>query len=70
MSSPSYRDRDAVVSRRARSALDLVEPAATTGVGALPHRNAVQAAAFAFEAFDVPTIPSLPRRSPAEAPIA
>lgn len=49
---------------------DLVQPAATTGVGALPHRNAADAAAFSFEAFDIPTIPSLPRRSPAEAPIA
>ena len=55
---------------RGSSTLQLVEPAATTGVGALPHRNAVDAAAFSFEAFDIPAIPSLPRRSPAEAPIA
>ena len=60
----------AASSRRARSAFDLIDPAATTGVGALPHRSATQAAAFAFDAFDIPTIPSLPRRSPAEAPIA
>jgi hypothetical protein len=57
-------------SGRVRSAFDVVEPAATTGVGGLPHRNAAHAAAFSFEAFDIPTIPSLPRRSPAEAPIA
>jgi hypothetical protein len=52
------------------SAFDQVEPASTTGVGALPHRNANDAVTFSFEAFDIPTIPSLPRRSPAEAPIA
>lgn len=57
-------------SGRGSSVFDLVEPAATTGVGALPHRNAIDAAAFSFEAFDIPAIPSLPRRSPAEAPIA
>lgn len=57
-------------SDRGRSALDVVEPASTTGIGALPHRNAADAAAFSFESFDIPSIPSLPRRSPAEAPIA
>lgn len=62
-------DRSAAFDGRA-SALDQVESAATTGVGALPHRNAVDAAMFSFEAFDIPSIPSLPRRSPAEAPIA
>lgn len=70
MSSASISDRDASASGRGRSAFDLVESAATTGIGALPHRNAAQAAAFSFESFDIPTIPSLPRRSPAEAPIA
>lgn len=55
---------------RLPSALDVIEPGSTTGIGALPHRNAAQAAAFSFEAYDVPAIPSLPRRSPAEAPIA
>lgn len=57
-------------SERARSAFDVIDPAATTGVGALPHRTATQAAEFSFEMFDIPAIPSLPRRSPAEAPIA
>lgn len=55
---------------RARSVFELVEPASTGGIGALPHRNVTHAAEFSFEAFDIPTIPSLPRRSPAEAPIA
>ena len=50
--------------------LEAVSPCSTVGVGSLPHRNAEAAAAFSFEAFDIPTIPSLPRRSPAEAPVA
>lgn len=70
MSSPPISDADVSTSCRGRFALDGLEPASTTGVGALPHRNAEQAAAFSFEAFDIPTVPSLPRRSPAEAPIA
>lgn len=57
-------------SGRGRAVFDLLEPACTTGVGALPHRNADDAARFSFDAFDIPTVPSLPRRSPAEAPIA
>lgn len=56
--------------RPSRSVLDVVEPAATTGIGALPHRNAIQAAEFSFEAYELPAVPSLPRRSPAESPIA
>ena len=43
---------------------------ATVGVGSLPHRNARQAAEFVLVSYDVPTMPSLPRRSPAESPIA
>jgi hypothetical protein len=43
---------------------------ATVGVGSLPHRNARQAAEFVLASYDVPTMPSLPRRSPAESPIA
>ncbi len=50
--------------------LAAVEACATVGVGSLPHRSAETAAAFSLDAFDVPTIPSLPRRSPAEAPVA
>ncbi|MFZ8997481.1 MAG: hypothetical protein ACO225_03390 [Ilumatobacteraceae bacterium] len=53
-----------------RGAFDLVEPAATFGIGPLPHRSARDAAVFSFDAFDVPAIPSLPRRSPAESSIA
>lgn len=40
------------------------------GIGSLPHHNARQAAEFSLAAYDVATIPSLPRRSPAESPIA
>ena len=43
---------------------------ATVGVGSLPHRNARQAAEFVLASYDIPTMPSLPRRSPAESPIA
>lgn len=52
------------------SVFDVVEPASTFGIGPLPHRSAEAAAGFSFDAFDVPVIPSLPRRSPAEASIA
>lgn len=48
----------------------MIEPGATTGIGSLPHLSAHQAAEFSWNAFDVPTIPSLPRRSPAESEIA
>jgi hypothetical protein len=50
--------------------LDVVPAAATIGIGSLPHRDVRAAAEFSFEAFDVLTLPSLPRRCPAEAPIA
>ncbi|HEY5663983.1 MAG TPA: hypothetical protein VIS05_08110 [Ilumatobacter sp.] len=51
-------------------ALDRVAPGATTGVGSLPHRNAREGARFALDAYDLPAIPNLPRRSPAESPLA
>jgi hypothetical protein len=42
-----------------------------TGIGSLPHRDAREAAEFAFFATpELPCIPSLPRRSPAEDMIA
>lgn len=42
-------------------------PAGTsTGVGSLPHRDAVSAARLALDATSLPYVPSLPRRSPAE----
>ena len=50
--------------------LDVVPAAATIGIGSLPHRVVREAAEFSFDAFDVLTLPSLPRRCPAEAPIA
>jgi len=52
------------------SFLDVIAPAATVGVGSLPHRDSTAAAEFSLDAFEVLTMPSLPRRSPAEAPIA
>jgi len=45
-------------------------PGTATGVGSLPHRSAGEAARFAFAEYDLPAIPSLPRRSPAESMIA
>lgn len=50
--------------------LDVVPSAATFGVGSLPHRDVAAAVEFSFDAFDVLTLPSLPRRCPAEAPVA
>jgi hypothetical protein len=43
---------------------------ACTGVGSLPHRSAHDAAVFALREYDIPAIPTLPRRSPAEGMIA
>jgi len=40
------------------------------GMGSLPHRDNAAAAAFAMAEFDIATIPTLPRRSPAEALVA
>lgn len=50
--------------------VDHVARLSTVGVGGLPHRDEEAAAAFSVRAFDVLTLPSLPRRSPAEAPVA
>lgn len=43
---------------------------AVVGVGALPHRDTAAAAEFSITEFGIATVPSLPRRSPAEAMIA
>ena len=45
-------------------------PGATFGVGSLPHRGLSDALDFVWSSTDIPTIPSLPRRSPAEGMIA
>lgn len=50
--------------------LDIAAPGSSFGIGSLPHLSAGQAARFSFDAFDVPTVPSLPRRSPAELAVA
>jgi hypothetical protein len=49
---------------------DALSPGAATGVGSLPHRDVDVAAAFSLREFELPAIPSLPRRSPAESMIA
>jgi methionine synthase II (cobalamin-independent) len=41
-----------------------------TGIGGLPHRDAQEAAEFVLRSMEMPAIPSLPRRSPAEGWIA
>jgi hypothetical protein len=41
-----------------------------TGIGGLPHRDAAEAAAFALRTMELPAIPTLPRRSPAEGSMA
>ena len=47
-----------------------LRPGATTGIGSLPHRSVHDAAAFALREYDLPAVPTLPRRSPAEGLIA
>ncbi|MBP8211481.1 MAG: hypothetical protein KAY11_18095 [Ilumatobacteraceae bacterium] len=41
-----------------------------TGIGGLPHRDAVDAATFVLRNMELPAIPTLPRRSPAEGSMA
>jgi hypothetical protein len=41
-----------------------------TGIGGLPHRDASEAAAFVLRTMELPAIPTLPRRSPAEGSMA
>lgn len=49
---------------------DLLAPGATVGSGTLPHHNLASSVDFAFDAFDVPTAPTLPRRDPAATGVA
>ena len=56
--------------RPRRPAVAELRPGAATGVGSLPHRSAREAVRFAMAEYDVPAIPSLPRRCPAEGMIA
>lgn len=44
-----------------------IRPGASFGVGSLPHRSVSAALDFVWSSTLIPTIPSLPRRSPAEA---
>ncbi len=57
-------------SRRPPAIGGALRPGATVGVGSLPHRSVRDAVSFALREYDVPTVPSLPRRSPAEGMIA
>ncbi len=50
--------------------LPILRPGESMGVGSLPHRDVIVAAEFAWSATTIPTMPTLPRRSPAEAMIA
>lgn len=45
-------------------------PGESFAVGSLPHRDTHEAVGFALSATGIPTVPSLPRRSPAEGMIA
>lgn len=47
-----------------------LRPGASFAVGSLPHRDSAEAVEFAWSATAIPTVPSLPRRSPAEGMIA
>lgn len=49
---------------------DALRSGAATGIGSLPHRSVHDAASFALREYDLPAIPTLPRRSPAEGMIA
>jgi hypothetical protein len=59
-----------VGSESSRTRGDVLRPGAATGVGSLPHRSVHDAASFALREYDLPAIPTLPRRSPAEGMIA
>ena len=56
--------------RSAPGVLDIIAGGTTTAVGSLPHRDASVAAEFALRELELATVPSLPRRSPAESMIA
>jgi len=49
---------------------DRLSPGASFAVGSLPHRRAADAVDFSWRATTIPTIPSLPRRSPSELMVA
>jgi hypothetical protein len=68
--SNTARGRDDEASADRPRFIDVVVPGSTIGIGSLPHLSAGEAARFAFDAFDIPTVPSLPRRSPAEQVVA
>ena len=64
------RDRRRHADRRGREDDDMMAPqlsnGSTIGIGSLPHRDVETAVEFALDATVIPTIPTLPKRSPAE----
>ena len=66
---PAAQNAHRVLARGVPRLGDL-RPGTATGVGSLPHRSAGEAVRFAISEYDVPAIPSLPRRCPAEGMIA
>jgi hypothetical protein len=67
---PPTRAAPAVAATAARAGKSPFADGAVVGIGALPHRDAGAAAAFAIGEFGIATVPSLPKRAPAEALIA
>lgn len=55
---------------RTADALDVVRSGVTVATAELPHRDVRRAVDFAFEAFELPTAPSLPGRSGGESGLA
>ncbi len=52
------------------SPLSRFQSGSFTGIGSLPHRDAVAAAEFSLGEHAIPVVPSLPKRSPAESLVA
>lgn len=71
---PAHSGAMFLVSYAATSACHHVQMALgnglATGIGSLPHRDADVAARFALSSLELPTIPTLPKRSPAEGAVA
>ena len=66
----AQRDRPAAPLARGVPRLESLRAGTATGIGSLPHRSAGDAARFALAEYDIPAIPSLPAKNPAEGMIA
>ena len=53
-----------------RDIVGSIRPGASFAIGSLPHRDLDEALSFAWSTTTIPTIPTLPRRSPAESMVA